>query len=144
MFISYDKCFHYYDTIIFTDWCEKYFAHNSEKTSSFNTNIYSSPFSYYFSGHCDSSTHRPSALQSYPAALQSYPAALQSYPCTRRLDPSTHLSTQFPSHGLGEPLAYGFSDLPRVPPYSVVVNIMKFYRHDRDSNPDRCGENQTC
>ena len=21
---------------------------------------------------------------------------------------------------------------------------MKFYRHDRDSNPDRCGENQTC
>ena len=34
--------------------------------------------------------------------------------------------------------------LPRVPLYSVVVNIMKFYRHDRDSNPDRCGENQTC
>ena len=21
---------------------------------------------------------------------------------------------------------------------------MKFYRHDRDSNPGRCGENQTC
>ena len=28
--------------------------------------------------------------------------------------------------------------------YSVVVNIMKFYRHDRDTNPDRFGENQTC
>ena len=25
-----------------------------------------------------------------------------------------------------------------------VVNIMKFYRHDRDTNPNRCGENQTC
>ena len=35
-------------------------------------------------------------------------------------------------------------DLPRVPLYSVVVNIMKVYRHDRDSNADRCGENQTC
>ena len=21
---------------------------------------------------------------------------------------------------------------------------MKFYRHDRDSNPDRCSDNQTC
>ena len=37
-----------------------------------------------------------------------------------------------------------FRHLPRVPHYSVVVNIMKFYRHDQDSNPDRCGENQTC
>ena len=37
-----------------------------------------------------------------------------------------------------------FRHLPRVPLYSVVVNIMKFYRHDRDSNPDRCSENQTC
>ena len=55
----------------------------------------------------------------------------------------THLTTQIPSHGLGEPLAYGFRHLPRVPFYSVVVNIMKFYLHDRDSNPDRCGENQT-
>ena len=32
-----------------------------------------------------------------------------------------------------------FRHLPRVPHYSV-----NFYRHDRDSNPDRCGENQTC
>ena len=37
-----------------------------------------------------------------------------------------------------------FRHLPRVPHYSVVVNIMKFYRHDRDSNTDRCCENQTC
>ena len=37
-----------------------------------------------------------------------------------------------------------FRHLPRVPLYSVVVNIMKIYRHDRDLNPDRCGENQTC
>ena len=28
--------------------------------------------------------------------------------------------------------------------YSVVVTIMKLYCRDRDSNPDRCGENQTC
>ena len=28
-----------------------------------------------------------------------------------------------------------FRHLPRVPHYSVVVYIMKFYRHDRDSNP---------
>ena len=35
-----------------------------------------------------------------------------------------------------------FRHLPSVPLYSVVVNIMQFYRHDRDSNPDRCGENQ--
>ena len=55
-----------------------------------------------------------------------------------------HLTTQFPSHGLGERVAYGFQTLARVPYYSLVVNIMKFYRHDRDSNPDRCGENQTC
>ena len=27
-----------------------------------------------------------------------------------------------------------FRHLPRVPLYSVVVNIMKFYRHERDSN----------
>ena len=37
-----------------------------------------------------------------------------------------------------------FRHLPRVPQYSVVENIMKFYRHDRDSNPDLCGEIQTC
>ena len=30
-----------------------------------------------------------------------------------------------------------FRHLPRVPHYSVVENIMKFHRHDRDSNPDR-------
>ena len=33
--------------------------------------------------------------------------------------------------------------LARVTHYSIVVN-MKFYRHERNSNPDRCGENQTC
>ena len=48
------------------------------------------------------------------------------------------------SHGLGESAAYGFQTLAKgaVPLYSV--NIMKFYRHDQDSNLDRCGENQTC
>ena len=29
-----------------------------------------------------------------------------------------------------------FRNLPRVPLYSVVINIMKFYRHKWDSNPD--------
>ena len=52
----------------------------------------------------------------------------------------TILPTQFPSHGLGEPMAYGFQTLA----YSVAVNIMKFYRHDQDSNPDLCSENQRC
>ena len=33
--------------------------------------------------------------------------------------------------------------LPRVPHYSVVVN-MKFYRHDRDLITDHCNENETC
>ena len=37
-----------------------------------------------------------------------------------------------------------FRHLPRVPLYSVVENIMKCYRHDQDSNPGLCGENQTC
>ena len=37
-----------------------------------------------------------------------------------------------------------FGHLPRVPHYSVVISIMKFYLHDRDSNHDRRGENQTC
>ena len=37
-----------------------------------------------------------------------------------------------------------FRHLPRIPHYSVVVNIIKFYRHDQDWNHDRCGENQTC
>ena len=27
---------------------------------------------------------------------------------------STHLTTQFPSHGLGEPVAYGFQTLAKV------------------------------
>ena len=27
---------------------------------------------------------------------------------------------------------------------SVVINIMKFYCHDQDLNPDRCSENQSC
>ena len=34
----------------------------------------------------------------------------------------TNLTTQFPSHGLGEPVAYGFH-LPRVTLYSVVINF---------------------
>ena len=37
-----------------------------------------------------------------------------------------------------------FRHLPRVPHYSVVINILNYYRHDRDSKPDRRGENQTC
>ena len=55
-----------------------------------------------------------------------------------------------PSHWLQAYMAWVnpwlivFRHLPRVPLYSVVVNIMKFYRHDRDSNPGRCDENQTC
>ena len=57
----------------------------------------------------------------------------------------TNLTTQFPSHGLGEPVAYGFQTLAqRVLLYSVVVKNMKFYRHEQDSNPDRCSEYQTC
>ena len=56
----------------------------------------------------------------------------------------THLTNQFPSHGLGEPVSYGFQTLAKGAAHSVVLNIMKFYRHDRDSNPDRCGESQTC
>ena len=49
----------------------------------------------------------------------------------------------FPHMAWVNPWFMVFRHLPRVPLYSVVVNIMKFY-HDRDSNPDRCGENQTC
>ena len=51
---------------------------------------------------------------------------------------------QFPSQDLVNPWLMVFRHLPRVLHYSVVVNIMKVYSHDRDSNPDRSGENQTC
>ena len=47
--------------------------------------------------------------------------------------------TNFPHLAWVNPWLLVFRHLPRVPHYSVVINIMKFYRHDRDSNPDRCG-----
>ena len=46
---------------------------------------------------------------------------------------------------LGEPVAYGLQTLAKgAALYNIIVNIMAFYHHGRDSNPDPCGENQTC
>ena len=55
-----------------------------------------------------------------------------------------NLLPNFPHLAWVNPWLMVFRHLPSAPLYSVVVNIMKFYHHDRDLNPDRCSENQTC
>ena len=55
----------------------------------------------------------------------------------------TQLTTQFPSHGLGEPVAYGFQTLAKGAALYCHKH-MKFYHHNLDSNPDRCSEYQIC
>ena len=45
----------------------------------------------------------------------------------------TQLTAQFPSHGLGEPVAYGFQTVAKgAPHYSVVINMK--IKHGGDVN----------
>ena len=80
------------------------------------------------------------------AFLQTESNAFSTY--TKQGIPAPLLSLVFPQFDPSN-YWYPFADLIRMTRFdarhcSVVENIMKIHRLDRDSNPDRYGESQTC